>query len=72
MSYTLARDTSDVEIQLNNLLNIAGEFFIYILVWELSQGICFILPKSEVCLVLALAKTKFIRTVFKDPVRTAQ
>jgi hypothetical protein len=71
MSYTLARD-SDVEIQLNNLLLIAGEFFIYILVWERSQGIRFILPKSGDFLVLALQRQRLTKTIFKDPVRTAQ
>ena len=72
MPYTLAYDSSEVEIQFNNLLHIAGEFFIYILAWELSQGIRFILPKSEVCLVLALQRQKLTRTIFKCPVRTAQ
>jgi len=56
MSYTLARDSSDVESQLNNLLRIAEEFFIYILVWKLIQGNRFTLPKSEVCLVLTLQR----------------
>jgi len=72
MSYTLARYSSDVEIRLNNLLRIAGEFFIYILVWELSQINSFHIAKSEVCLVLALQRQKLTRNIYKDPVRTAQ
>jgi len=53
-------------------LHIAGGSFINIPVWELSQGIRFVLPKSEVWLVLALQRQRLTRITFKDPVRTAQ